>query len=107
MCPSRYRTTKGLSGSGSGEFFWRKDGTCFEIEYTTTPVVDGGTHVGTVVVFRDVTEGRQLEDQLRHAQKMEAIGRLARMAELVLELSPRSWRSCSSRATRRPPTSGR
>jgi nitrogen-specific signal transduction histidine kinase/CheY-like chemotaxis protein len=33
---------------------------------------------GSVVgVAQDVTERRQLEDQLRHAQKMEAIGRLA------------------------------
>jgi signal transduction histidine kinase len=36
-----------------------------------------GTGLGFDVIVEDVTERRQLEQQLRHAQKMEAVGRLA------------------------------
>lgn len=37
----------------------------------------GGELLGVVMVVKDVTEERKLEDQLRHSQKMESIGLLA------------------------------
>jgi PAS domain S-box-containing protein len=56
----------------------RKDGTAFVAEVTDSPVRDAtGRLTGVVGVSHDVTERRRLEDQLRQAQKMEAVGRLA------------------------------
>jgi len=48
------------------EVFWRKDGSSFWVEYTSTPVRDdAGQLTGAVVVFRDVTARRQAEAELR------------------------------------------
>jgi PAS domain S-box-containing protein len=57
--------------------FVRRDGTRFPADYVATPIRDGGQVVGAVVTFRDVSDRRQLEEQLRQAQKMEALGQLA------------------------------
>jgi PAS domain S-box-containing protein len=48
------------------DVFWRKDGSCFPVEYTSTPMRDdAGRLVGAVVIFKDVTERKRAEQQLR------------------------------------------
>jgi PAS domain S-box-containing protein len=56
----------------------RKDRTQFEGEVTISPVRDAaGRLVNYVQLLRDVTRERQIDEQLRQSQKMDAIGRLA------------------------------
>ncbi len=50
--------------SVDNEVFWRKDGTSFAVEYTSTPIVDKGNIVGAVVTFRDITERKRMESFL-------------------------------------------
>ena len=56
----------------------RKDGQFYTEEMTITPVRNtDGVIKHFVAVKQDITERRQLEEKLRQAQKMEAIGTLA------------------------------
>lgn len=59
------------------EVFWRQDGSCFPVSYSVHPIKEDGVTIGMVCTFVDISERRLLEDQLRHAQKMEAVGQLA------------------------------
>ncbi|MGO8764849.1 MAG: PAS domain S-box protein [Limisphaerales bacterium] len=56
----------------------RKDGKAINISATISPIIDEqGRVIGASKIARDITKNKQLEEQLRQAQKMEAIGLLA------------------------------
>jgi two-component system cell cycle sensor histidine kinase/response regulator CckA len=54
-----------------------KRGTRVTLEVNVRPIYDSGAIVAAQGIARDVTTRRELELQLRQAQKMDAIGRLA------------------------------
>ena len=60
-CPIHDTLTTGATHRVGGQVFWRKDGTPFPVDYTTTPVREGNRLTGAVVTFRDVTERKEAE----------------------------------------------
>jgi len=75
-CPIYAAFRDGAVHRVSDEVFWRRDGTCFPVEYTSTPIEDAGQLIGAVVVFRDVSQQRQADQKLRSAlTEVEALTR--------------------------------
>jgi PAS domain S-box-containing protein len=66
-CPIYKAVRDGVVHEGRQEVFWRRDGSSFPVEFTSTPVISDGQIVGAVVVFRDITERRSTENQLQSA----------------------------------------
>jgi formate hydrogenlyase transcriptional activator len=73
-CPIYAAFRKGKVFQTSEEVFWRKDGTCFPVEYVSTPIRENMKVLGAVVVFRDISERKQAEEEilkLRHQLELE------------------------------------
>ncbi|MBF0626810.1 MAG: PAS domain S-box protein [Magnetococcales bacterium] len=60
---------EGTTWQVEDEFFWRKDGTGFPVEYTAVPMLRDDQVVGAVVVFRDITARLQAQEQMRTLSK--------------------------------------
>ena len=45
------------------EVFWHRDGSPVPVEYTSTPILQDGSIQGAVVVFRDISERKEIERQ--------------------------------------------
>ena len=63
------------------EVLWRRDGTCFEVEYSSHPIVHNDAIQGGVVTFVDITARKQAERALRsRVHQEEVIAQLGLLA---------------------------
>ena len=67
LCPIFNAFRKALPCRIDTEFFWRKNGSAFAVEYSSYPIVEGGMVQGAVVTFVDISARRLAEDALRQA----------------------------------------
>ena len=92
-CPIFATWTYGTQNRATNEAFWRKDGLSFPVEYTSTPILKDGKVSGAVVTFRDITERKQAEKELKeHMDELESFTRLTidreeKMIELKEEIN--------------------
>ena len=84
----------------------RKDGSTYPEHLAITPVLNqAGEVTHTVALKRDMSEPRRAQEELRAAQKMEAIGSLAggiahdfnNLLSVILSYTDGSWASCATR----------
>lgn len=72
----RFRKAETVSGVERTRI--RKDGTHIQVEIWTAPLRDAAGKIsGTIAIDSDITGRKQLEEQFRQSQRLEAVGRLA------------------------------
>lgn len=82
-CPIYEVFQKGHIQRVADEVFWRKDGTCFPVEYISTPMRDEhGVLIGAVVTFRDTSERKWAEAVLQQTNEDLELKVQERTAEL-------------------------
>ena len=96
-CPIYATLKDGKARRVTDEVFWRKDGTSFPVEYTTTPLRGkNDVIIGTTVVFTDVTERKRTMEQI---QEQAALLDKAQDAIMVFDLEGRIffWNKAAER----------
>ncbi|NTV12640.1 MAG: PhnD/SsuA/transferrin family substrate-binding protein [Desulfobulbaceae bacterium] len=86
-CPIYSVYRDGKTHTEADDVFWRKDGGSFPVEYMSTPILEGATVVGAVVVFRDITHRKQTEANLQLAleESRDLAGELANQHAILQE----------------------
>ncbi|PTM40853.1 PAS domain S-box-containing protein [Bosea sp. 124] len=67
QCPIYAAFRDGAVHHVENEMFFRKDGSGFWVEYTSTPIRDRGRLVGAVIIFRDISQRHEADERLRAA----------------------------------------
>ncbi|MCW8891094.1 MAG: PhnD/SsuA/transferrin family substrate-binding protein [Sedimenticola sp.] len=67
------------------DVFWKSDGTCFPVEYSSTPIKNERLKtVGSVVVFRDISDRKRIDEEMRqHQDDLAHVARLSTMGEMA------------------------
>lgn len=67
-CPIYAAFREGETRRVDDDVFWRRDGSSFLVDYTSTPMRAGGRVTGAVVTFRDISERARLQREARESE---------------------------------------
>jgi PAS domain S-box-containing protein len=86
-CPIFNAFRRGLPCRIDSEVFWRRDGSCFPVEYSSHPVIEDAEVRGAVVTFVDITGRKRAADALQRAkdQLEERVGERTLALETALK----------------------
>jgi PAS domain S-box-containing protein len=85
-CPIYQTLRDGKIHHLEDDFFWRKDGTGFPSEYTSTPIMEEGQLVGAVVSFKDISAKKKVGRELAASeQRYRAIASTAQDAIILMD----------------------
>jgi PAS domain S-box-containing protein len=82
-CEHQNVRTEGRSMRGADEVYTCKDGALLPIAYSAAPITSGAEGVGTVIVFRDISD--EIAERLRVRRELEALTWVGRIREALDE----------------------
>lgn len=85
-CPIVHTLASGKTSRVDEDIFWRKDGNSFPVAFICTPIVEHGTIMGAVVVFRDITLRKEAERKLSHQAYHDTLTELPNRAMFMERL---------------------
>jgi PAS domain S-box-containing protein len=68
-CPIYTSLKDGINHYAEEDVFWRKDGTYFSSEYSSNPIFIDGKIVGAVIVFRNISERKEMYEAIKNQQE--------------------------------------
>ncbi|RJR39750.1 MAG: PAS domain-containing sensor histidine kinase [Deltaproteobacteria bacterium] len=83
-CPVYHSLRDGTIQRMPDDVFWNKEGKSIPVEYVATPIIEGAKITGAVIVFMDISDRKQAEEEIRryreHLEKLvaERTGELTR-----------------------------
>ncbi len=67
-CPIKITLSEGITSHAEDDYFSRKDGSLFPVDYLCTPIFENGEILGAVLTFSDISEQKRSEEQLKLTQ---------------------------------------